>query len=78
MSPNHAHEVRKMKLRLRGMTFASIAEAIGVERSAVSRTSLGTSRSKRIERALADALETRVEDLFPDRYPQKEDGTEQN
>ncbi|GFE49029.1 hypothetical protein So717_07820 [Roseobacter cerasinus] len=62
----HAHI--KYQLELRGLSLAEIAEQIGVGASAVSSVSLGKSRSKRIEQALAAALDKTPEELFPERY----------
>lgn len=64
------HAQIKYLLELRGLTLADVSKQIGVGASAVSSVSLGKSRSEKIEKHLATVLDQRVEDLFPERYPQ--------
>ncbi len=68
------HERLKFELRLRGQSLASVARQLDVTQSTVSMVSKGKNRSRRIERALANALETTPEQLFPDRYFEQEGG----
>ena len=68
------HERLKFQLRLKGRSLASIARQLGVSVSTVSLVSKGKNRSVRIERALAEALASTPEQLFPDRYPQQQGG----
>lgn len=63
------HARIRYELSLRGLTFAEIARRAEVSVSSVSAVSLGKSRSARIELILAQALATRPDALFPDRYP---------
>lgn len=58
-----------MELRLRGKSIASLARELQVLRSTVTLVSQGNRRSLRIEAAIAEALETTPQALFPDRYP---------
>ncbi|MCL6285741.1 helix-turn-helix domain-containing protein [Ruegeria sp. 2012CJ41-6] len=72
-SASLAHERLKMELRVRNSSMSKIAAALGVSPGAVTNVSLGIRRSRRIERALAEAVGLSVATLFPDRYG-KEDG----
>ena len=63
----------KHALNLKGSSLADIARTLNISQGSVSQVSLGRSRSKRVESALASALETTPEQLFPDRYTKKED-----
>lgn len=65
------HEWRKAELRRRGTTIAQVARDLGITQGSLSLVSTGRHRSKRIERALADALGMTPETLFPDRYQTK-------
>ena len=62
----------KHALNLKGITLADVARALNVTQGTVSQVSVGRSRSKRVESALASALGTTPEQLFPDRYAEKE------
>ncbi|MFC3061040.1 helix-turn-helix domain-containing protein [Paenirhodobacter populi] len=57
-----------MKLRLAGTSFADIARNLGVTRTSVSSCSIGRGRSHRIQSAIAKALSTTPQELFPERY----------
>lgn len=63
-----AHERLKAELRIRGTSLAQISRDLGVTDSALSLVGKGFHRSRRIEKALADAVGTTPEALFPDRY----------
>jgi len=63
------HARIRYELSLRSLTLAEIAKRAEVSISSVSAVSLGKSRSARIEMILAQALATRPEVLFPERYP---------
>ena len=65
----------KHALNLKGSSLADIARTLNISQGSVSQVSIGRSRSKRVESALASALETTPEQLFPDRYNKKEDGS---
>ncbi|PTQ66847.1 helix-turn-helix domain-containing protein [Celeribacter persicus] len=67
------HERIKCALRISGSSFSDIAAELGIKPHSVSEVSLGTSRSRRVERALATALSTPVETLFDDRYGDQHD-----
>ncbi len=64
-----AHERLKAELRIRGTSLAQISRDLGVTDSALSLIGKGFHRSRRIEKALADAVGSTPEALFPDRYP---------
>lgn len=74
---NASHERLKMELRLRGKSIASVARELDVFRSSVTLVSQGLRRSEKIEKALAAAIGTTPQELFPDRYPAEEDRTSQ-
>lgn len=61
-----AHERLKTELRRRGTSLNQVAKKLGVTSAAVSFVGLRKNRSVRIEKALADALDTTPELLFPD------------
>jgi lambda repressor-like predicted transcriptional regulator len=62
------HAWIKGALALRGETLSSIARELGVTPGTVSIVSRGYRRSRRIERAIADALDSSPADLWPSRY----------
>ena len=63
-----SHERLRAELRIRGTSLAQIARDLGVTKTTVSLVALGKQRSRRVERALADAMTTTPAELFPDRY----------
>lgn len=63
-----AHERLKAELRIRGTSLAQISRDLGVSDSALTLVGKGFHRSLRIERALADAVGSTPQALFPDRY----------
>lgn len=65
----NTHVWLKRELRQRGSSMAQFSRDIGVTQGSVSLVSRGLHRSKRIEAALAVAVGTTPESLFPDRYP---------
>ena len=65
------HQRLKAELRIRGTSLAQIARDLGVSGTSMSLVGLGKHRSRRIERAIAQALDTDPEQLWPDRYPEK-------
>lgn len=66
------HEQLKASLRIRGSSLAQLSRELGVTTASMSRVGLGSLRSARIERAIADALETTPEQLWPDRYERED------
>ncbi|WP_136685472.1 helix-turn-helix domain-containing protein [Falsirhodobacter xinxiangensis] len=62
------HERLKAELRIRGTSLAQIGRELGISGSSMSLVGLGKHRSRRIERAIADALGTTPEELYPERY----------
>ncbi|QIE43290.1 transcriptional regulator (plasmid) [Rhodobacteraceae bacterium SC52] len=62
------HARIRYELSLRGLSLAAIAKRADVSISSVSAVSLGKSRSARVEKILAEALDSRAEALFPERY----------
>jgi lambda repressor-like predicted transcriptional regulator len=69
MVDDRQHARIKSALALRGENLSSIARALGVAPGTVSIVSRGFRRSRRIELAIAEALNCRPADLWPDRYP---------
>ena len=68
MIDDKRHARIKGALLLRGETLSSIARELGVAPGTVSIVSRGFRRSRRIERAIAQALETTPQNLWPERY----------
>ena len=64
------HERLKAELRIRGTSLAQIARDLGVSETSMSLVGRGKHRSRRIERAIAEALGTSPEELYPERYKQ--------
>ena len=62
------HEKIKSELRIRGTSLAQIGRSLGVSGTSMSLVGIGKHRSKRIERAIADALDLPPESIWPDRY----------
>ncbi len=62
----HFHERLKAELRINGTSLAQIARDLGVNDSALTLVGKRICRSKRIEKALAEAIGTTPEALFPD------------
>lgn len=62
------HERIKMRLRLAGSSLSAIARDLGVQPTTVTAVSQGVRRSRRIESAIAAALATEPQKLWPDRY----------
>lgn len=61
------HEEIKYRLRQRGLSLVQIARDLGISAGSVTAVSQGHRRSRRVEQALAEALETTPKELFPDR-----------
>ena len=68
MIDDKQHARIKSALALRGATLSSIARDLGVAPGTVSIVSRGYRRSRRIEKAIADALGRTPGELWPDRY----------
>lgn len=66
------HELIKAQLRENGSSMYAIARKLGVQPSTVTIVSQGLRRSRRIEAAIASALNTTPEVLFADRYAEEE------
>lgn len=62
------HAQIKSALGLKRISLSDIARSLDVTPSTVSIVSRGFRRSRRVERAIADALGQAPEDLWPDRY----------
>ncbi|UWQ02956.1 helix-turn-helix domain-containing protein [Aliiroseovarius crassostreae] len=67
----NAYSKLKADLKSAGVTLRSIARDVGVSHTAVTDVARGARRSKRIEQAIADCLNTTPELLWPDRYGQE-------
>ena len=65
------HEYLKMRLRILGSGITALAAEIGVSASSVTTVSQGYRTSHRIQSAIAEKLNVEPEELFPDRYKQK-------
>jgi lambda repressor-like predicted transcriptional regulator len=61
-----AHERTKAELRIRGTSLARLARELGVTDSALTLVGKRMCRSRKIEKALADALGVAPAALFPD------------
>lgn len=68
------HARIRYELSLRGLSLVAIAKRANVSVSSVSAVSLGKSRSARVERILAEALDTLPESLFPECYLSEQRG----
>lgn len=66
------HERIKAQLRENGSSMYAIARQLDVQPSTVTIVSQGLRRSRRIEAAIASALNTTPEVLFADRYAGEE------
>lgn len=62
------HELVKYRLRQRQTSLAKISRDLGIQPGSVTAVCQGYRRSKRVERALAEALDMTPEDLFPEHY----------
>jgi transcriptional regulator with XRE-family HTH domain len=69
MKPDLAkHELLKFRLRHeKKISLSEISRRLNVSPGSVTAVSQGYRRSRRVEQALADALETTPQALFPDR-----------
>ncbi|SMR71982.1 transcriptional regulator, Nlp family [Aliiroseovarius halocynthiae] len=67
----NAYSKLKADLKSAGVTLRSIARDVGVSHTAVTDVARGARRSKRIEQAIADSLNTTPELLWSDRYGQE-------
>ncbi|MBU1279422.1 MAG: helix-turn-helix domain-containing protein [Alphaproteobacteria bacterium] len=61
------HELVKFLLRKKSNSLAQISRDLGISPGSVTAVCQGVRRSRRVEKALADALDTTPEELFPDR-----------
>lgn len=68
-----AHEKIKFLLRANGLSLAKIARSLNLSQSTVTQVSQGRHRSMRVEGAIAAALHTTPEQLYPNRYPNQEE-----
>ncbi|MFC4442043.1 helix-turn-helix domain-containing protein [Caulobacter henricii] len=68
MVDEEKHSRIKEALRLRGLSLSDIARAHEVKQSTVSLVSTGWRRSRRLESAIAAALDLAPEEIWPDRY----------
>ncbi|UWQ35603.1 helix-turn-helix domain-containing protein (plasmid) [Leisingera sp. M527] len=64
----NAYSKLKADLSSAGVTLRSIARDVGVSHTAVTDVARGARRSRKIERAIADRLNTTPASLWPDRY----------
>ena len=62
------HRQIMRRLRERQSNMARLSRDLGVTQGSLSLITRGIHRSKRLERAIAEALDTTPEQLFTDRY----------
>lgn len=62
------HERLKAELRIRGTSLAQLGRDLGVSGTSMSLVGLGKHRSARIEAAIAKALDTTPQALWPGRF----------
>ena len=60
-------ELVKARLRTNGTSMSQIGRELGLKPSTISSVVAGA-RSRKVERAIADALQTRPEEIWPERY----------
>lgn len=71
MDDEFCHEMIRARLRLAGTSFSDIARELGKTPASVSLVSQGLRRSQRIQRAIAEKLNTTPNKIWPDRYEQE-------
>ncbi|MFN8682351.1 transcriptional regulator [Paracoccus sp. P2] len=71
MDDEFCHEMIRARLRLAGTSFSDIARELGKTPASVSLVSQGHRRSQKIQRAIAEKLDTTPENIWPDRYEQE-------
>lgn len=65
------HRRIKDALRARGTSLAAIAKELNVSRTTITCVSQGYRRSSRVEAAIANALNTSPQELWPERYKEE-------
>lgn len=73
MSRVSQHEHIKWLLRTQGSSLADVARLLDVRPSAVTQVSKGQGRSRRIERAIAEAAGLTPVQLWPENYPDQKE-----
>lgn len=68
MVNEETHLQIKEALHTRGLSFGGIARDQGVAKATISIVSRGYRRSRRLEKAIADALNVEPAQLWPERY----------
>lgn len=68
------HEFIKSQLRLSGTSLAEVARELGVQNGTVSTVSKGLGTSKRIQLKLAEILQISPSSLWPERFPNSDEG----
>lgn len=63
----------KARLRTKGLSLSAIARRLNLQPSTVSGVLSGHARSIRVEKELAEALDTTVAELFPNRIYKSEE-----
>lgn len=66
------HLETKCALEKRNLSFSKIARSLGLSHTTVLAVSIGRSRSKRVEAAIASALDKSPAEIWPDRYQMEE------
>lgn len=61
------HEMIKARLRIIGSSLAQISRELGISHATTGAACAGYSRSRRVEKAIADKLKVTPSDLWPDR-----------
>lgn len=68
------HKQLKAALKARGVSFTYIANELGYSTAMVSLTCLGRTKSHRVQSKIAEHLDRKPEEIWPDRYPEQEEG----
>lgn len=62
------HQYVKAQLQVRGTSLSALSRDLGVSPTSMTLVGMGVHRSKRIENAIAEALDTTAETLWPERF----------
>jgi len=68
------HKKLKAALKARGVSFTYIAKELGRTTALVSLTCMGRTKSHPVQSKIAEHLGRKPEEIWPDRYPEQEEG----
>lgn len=71
MDDEFCHEMIRARLRLAGTSFSDIARELSITPASVSLVSQGRRRSRPVQQAIAEKLDTTPERIWPERYRQE-------